>query len=476
MQGSENPVLGDEESLSGPSSPRVDDKALWRKIDARIVPLLFASYFVQFLDKGILNYANIMSLQEDLGMHGQEYSWVTTAFYIAYTAAEFPHGWLLQKYPPATILGINVLIWGILVTSTAACQNFAGLLVVRILLGFFEAVIAPALVLITSQWYTRRESMPRYGLWYCGAGVDQMVGPVIAFAAQQGSRTSLSSWRIIRTAFLLLPITPDAADWLSEEQKARIHEKLALDQAGTGKKVYEKRAVVETLVFDLQAWLLSILVVLYMLPATVTGNFSAAIIKGFGYDSKTAALLNIPSGMLAIISTLGTTYAMMKGLPRCLNIIVLQVPTLIGAGLLSFYHSGKAGVLAGIYLINLGWGSLLLFYSLAGTNSQGYTKKVTLNAMMQVGHGVGALIGPQTALSWEAPDYMSAKTTVFGAFAGLMVVASVLWLLYWWRNKQRIKERQAELEALSNGHVDVQTLGQTGEVTDLRNKAFVYIY
>ena len=163
---------------------------------------------------------------------------------------------------------------------------------------------------------------------------------------------AVGSFNILVAALVLvlLPTAPDAASWLSEEEKVCIREKLTLDQAGTGKKVYQKSAIVEAFVLDLQPWLLFILVVLLTLPTTIISNFSAAIIKGFGYDYKTAALLNIPTGMISIITILGSTYAIINGFPRCLSIVTLQVPVLIGAGLMSFYDGGRAGVLAGIYL------------------------------------------------------------------------------------------------------------------------------
>ncbi|KAI1422613.1 putative allantoate permease [Xylaria sp. FL1777] len=483
-----NIPLGGAKSLSALPHQIVDDRILYRKIDAHIVPLMFASYFLQFLDKVIINYANIMGLQEDLKMHGQQFNWLATAFFIAYSVAEFPQGWLLQKFPPATVLGVNVLIWGVLVTSTAACQNFASLLAVRTLLGVFEAVITPALILITSQWYTRRESTPRYGLWYCGLGAGQIIGGLVSFAAQHGSRTaSFSGWRIMFVSvglfniiiatliLLLLPNTPETTSWLSDTEKTHIREKLALDQAGTGKKIFRKMALVEALVFDLHVWILFVLTVLIVIPSGVITTFSATLIKGFGYDPKSAALLNIPSGAVSIIATLGCTYAILIDFPRCLGIMVLMIPTLIGAGLMSFYDGSRGGVLAGIYLINFVVAPLALIYALAGVNTQGYTKKVATNAIVAVGFGVANIIGPQTFLSWEAPGYISAKITIFAVSGAAIVVAAMLRLLYGWRNRQRVKERQAELDALSSGRIDIRTLEKLEE-TDMRNKAFVYVY
>ncbi|KAI0446464.1 putative allantoate permease [Xylaria telfairii] len=476
-------------SLSTDVQRLVDDRVLYRKIDARIVPLMFASYFLQFLDKVLINYANIMGLQEDLGLHGQQFSWLATAFFIAYSVAEFPQGWLLQKFPPASVLGINVLLWGVLVTSTAACQNFAGLVAVRTLLGTFEAVITPALVLITSQWYTRRESTPRYGIWYCGLGAGQIIGGLVSFAAQHGSRTApFSGWRIMFVAvglfnliiavliIVLLPNSPESASWLSEAEKIRIREKLALDQAGTGPKVFRKAALKESL-FDLHVWILLILTILIVIPSGVITTFSATLIRGFGYDPKNAALLNIPSGAVSIIATLSCTYAILIDFPRWLGIVVLMVPTLIGAGLMSFYHGSQGGVLAGIYLLNFVVAPLALVYALAGVNTQGYTKKVTVNAVVAVGFGIANIIGPQTFLSWEAPGYISAKITIFAVNGAVIVVAIMLRLLYGWRNRQRIKQRQAELDSIRSGLIDIRALEKLeGQETDVGNKAFVYVY
>jgi hypothetical protein len=44
-------------SWSAPSSlaPRIDEKRLIRKIDFSILPILFCSYFLQFLDKVVYN-------------------------------------------------------------------------------------------------------------------------------------------------------------------------------------------------------------------------------------------------------------------------------------------------------------------------------------------------------------------------------------------------------------------------------------
>ena len=168
-----------------------------RKIDWRIVPIMFLCYALSFLDKVVLNYAAVMGLLKDLHLKGNEYSNLATFFFVAYVLAEFPQGLLFQKYPVSMVLGINTLLWGIIVACTSATHNYSQLLALRLLLGIFEASIAPALTLTTSMWYTKRQSAPRYGIWYCGLGVAQILGGLISFGAQHGPMKNFSGWRIV---------------------------------------------------------------------------------------------------------------------------------------------------------------------------------------------------------------------------------------------------------------------------------------
>jgi sugar phosphate permease len=80
----------------------VNEKQVIRKADWHILPLLFSAYFLQFMDKIVLNYANVMGLQRDLKMVGNDFSWAGTIFFIAYGLAEFPQGALLSSFDRST--------------------------------------------------------------------------------------------------------------------------------------------------------------------------------------------------------------------------------------------------------------------------------------------------------------------------------------------------------------------------------------
>jgi MFS family permease len=47
-----------------------------------------------------------------------------------------------------------------------AAHNFTGLLITRMLLGFFEAGVAPTFIAVTQMWWRRREQPVRLSAWY----------------------------------------------------------------------------------------------------------------------------------------------------------------------------------------------------------------------------------------------------------------------------------------------------------------------
>ncbi|KAL5335005.1 major facilitator superfamily domain-containing protein [Aspergillus crustosus] len=430
----------------------VSDKSLLRRIDWRILPVMFLTYFLQFLDKVVLNYANVMNLQADLDMSGNDFSWLGTGFFMAYAVAEIPQGYLLQKYPITKVLGCNVLFWGVILCSSAAAQKYRDLLALRVLLGMTEAVVAPSLTLYTRMWYTPAESTPRFGFWYCGLGVGQILGGVISFGAQHAPASQgLAGWRImflvvgvvnILVALLVLfclPISPETANFLSRKDKDRIHQRLESDSGALGKKKFEPGLILTTLA-DAHTWLLLLLTILVTLPSGLIMMFSSSLIRGFGYTSKESALLNTPSGIVSILSTMISTYAVSKGYPRWLAINVMLVPTLIGASLMSFLPEGQqAGSLAGIYLVNATVAPLILIYAWTGSNFKGYTGKITGCALISAGFSIANIIGPQTFQARNAPDYLPAKITIVVATAAAIVVATALRILYGRRNAKADK-------------------------------------
>jgi hypothetical protein len=51
-------------------------KRVLRKIDLRIIPILFVTYMLQYLDKNSINFASVYGLKKGTHLTGQDYSWL----------------------------------------------------------------------------------------------------------------------------------------------------------------------------------------------------------------------------------------------------------------------------------------------------------------------------------------------------------------------------------------------------------------
>lgn len=166
-----------------------------RKVDYRIVPILYLNYFIQFLDKFLLSYAIIMGLEKDIGMKGNQLNNAASALWWSYLVASAFMGPILNKVPVARFVAGNMLCWGIVVSSTAAVQSYGSLLAIRLLMGIFDAAIPPSLMLITSQYYRKDEAALRFELWFTAVGSVIICGGLISFGFQHVHTSSLAGWR-----------------------------------------------------------------------------------------------------------------------------------------------------------------------------------------------------------------------------------------------------------------------------------------
>lgn len=371
-----------------------DEKKLVRKIDWYIMPLMWSCYCLQYLDKTLINYANVMGLQEDANITKSQFSNLALIFYVTYLALEFPHGYGMQRLPTAKYLGTMVFFWGLIVAVTSACKNYGALVTTRVLLGCFESAVAPSLILITSMWYKRHEQPPRVGIWYLGTGTGTIIGSLISFGFQHYDSNTFTSWQIMFlvvglvtccvgvTVVLVLPDNPMMSR-LTHEEKVWAIERLRENQTGIENKHFKMAQVVECFT-DPQTWLLSLITISSNVPNGAVSSYQATIIKNFGYDSKTTALLQIPSGAVSIVAILIATNLAGRYNQRGVNVVTLLIPGILGGCLMAFLPAdNKAGKLIGNYLTNAIGATLPLLYSWVAANYAGHTKKVRFQSHPQ---------------------------------------------------------------------------------------------
>ena len=140
------------------------------------------------------------------------------------------------------------MIWGLILGFHAACTTFAGLAIVRTLLGVFESwyvlsevdftpmdaytktSVAPILILIIAMWYKKEEQGRRVSWFYVCNSLTQIFGGFVAYGVSFAN-TKFANWRIFYIAIgaltmvvgllvaMLLPDSPVKAKRFTDAEK-----------------------------------------------------------------------------------------------------------------------------------------------------------------------------------------------------------------------------------------------------------------
>jgi len=144
-----------------------------------------------------LNYAAAYSLIPDLGLEGQRYSWVAAIFNFGYLLWAVPANLLIQRLPVAKYTGITILIWSVLLCCNAAVHDYAGILVIRFLLGVGEAGISPGIMNIVAMFYTRSEQPLRMCIFLGFNGMSTIIGALLGYGLGHVKNPHITSWQLI---------------------------------------------------------------------------------------------------------------------------------------------------------------------------------------------------------------------------------------------------------------------------------------
>ncbi|WWC69090.1 uncharacterized protein I206_103026 [Kwoniella pini CBS 10737] len=435
-----------------------ESKAVLRKIDWRLMPMLIWIYGLQYADKQSLTFASLMNIRQDihLNLNSQEYSWCGSIFYAGYLAAQLPATYLMKRLPIGKFIAVNIIAWSIILACHALVHNYTGLLICRFFLGFFEASITPAFVLIISMWYRRREQAGRMALFLAANGLATIIVSPVAYGLSGLENPAIPAWKVLYilfglltfftgvTYFFTLPDSQIKVGWLTDREKAIAVDRISENAQGIGNYVWQWYQVKEAFL-DPRTYLYFTFSMCQNIPNGGIGTFGSLIINSFGYSKRISLLFNLPLGAIdmsckLIIMNLSdrfrdrTAFAIFAmSLPFIGGLIMLEAPqTNKGVLLFGYSLNGAAGT---------GWGLLMTSLSV---NTVGYTKKATAGAVQIIAYGIGNWIGPQTFQAHTAPHYRTGKM-VLTIFYGLaMVDLLVLRLVNYYANKKRDKKARED--------------------------------
>lgn len=458
------------------------DRRLLRKIDVYLMPLICLLYACQFMDKTTTSYAAVMGFKEDFNMVGDMYSWCGTAFYLGYLVFEFPANTLIQRFPLSKATAAFILVWGVILCLHATPQNYAGVVVLRTLLGMLESAVTPAMVIFTSQWYRKEEQFLRTALWFSCNGIGITLGGGIAYGvAAHALHYSMAGWKIlfvvtglmtvvIGVLFLVhIPDSPADAWFLSAREKALVVERIRTNQQGFGNRHFKKAQFREALL-DVNVLLFFLFGISSNIPNGATTNFGSILLNSdFGYTSQQSLYMNMPCGAVEFFGCILLAYSVRYVKHRMAISIFASCVTIASACMLAFASSSHTR-LAGYYLMYVYPITTICILSMVASNVAGHTKKITCNAIFLIGYCVGNLIGPQTFIDSQAPGYTGGKISFVVCNCTSTLLLAAIYYSFWRRNKK--KER--DMDRVDENIQELENI-EFADLTDKENPYFRYM-
>ncbi|OJD31382.1 mfs allantoate transporter [Diplodia corticola] len=461
-------------------------KKVLRKIDRVILPIICITYTLQFLDKLSLNYASAYSLKEDLGLGGQRYSWTASIFNFGYLFWAIPSNLLIQKLPVAKFTGGMLLVWAVILVCHVAAKDFAGMMVLRFTLGMFEAGISPAIMNITSMFYTRSEQPLRMCLFLAFNGMATMVGALLGYGLGHATDHSLKAWQLIflvigalnfawGVVFLwLMPDAPSAARFLTHKERVVAVHRIAENMMGVKNTRFLPRQAAAALA-DAKVWCLVFIGCACGIINGGVSNFASSLIKGFGFSGISATLLQLPTGAIefVVVPLCGVAAGRWRDV-RCWLLMAICLPPLGGLIGIRLTSLDERWSLVGCTWLQYIVGApVILAWNLMTSNIAGHSKRTMTNGLWFVWYAAGNIVGAQLFFAREAPRYESAIIALCVCYAAIIVLAFVLRQVMWWENKRRDKAMGVG-ERTVNGADEAAMKEGFRDQTDVENKHFRY--
>lgn len=224
------------------AAPPTDD-ALYHRISWRLLPLLFLAYFINYLDRTNIGYAQLQ-MQETLRFADTVFGLGATVLFLGYVLFEIPSNVLLTRIGAKRTLVRIMVLWGLASAATAFVTTPTQFYVARFFLGMFEAGLVPGAFYYLTLWYPPERRGRANAVFLMGAGFAPIFSGPLAAAVMTTlhGRSGIEGWQWLfllesLPAFAIALATlfwfddrPADARWLTAEEKHRIH---TLTRAGS---------------------------------------------------------------------------------------------------------------------------------------------------------------------------------------------------------------------------------------------------
>ena len=398
------------------------EKATFSKIAWRLCPLLFAGYFVAFLDRVNVGFAKLQ-MASDLSLSDEVYGFGAGVFFIGYFLFELPSNLIMTRVGArrwiarimltwavvsAAFLFTGALRWGPIAASFGWSDAEFSFYLLRFVLGIAEAGFVPGAILYLTYWFPAARRAKVIALFFVAIPLASGLGSPLSGAILQfmdgfeGLRgwqwlfliEALPSLLVGLLVLAKLPDEPGSARWLSEEERALVAERLAGDERG--KAHLGQRHLIRHIFTDWRVWALALADFGRAVYANALNYWMPTLIQEIGIpkdDYFQVGLVSMIPWGVGGVAMVAVAWNSDRTGERRRHAIVASLVAMVGLFLLAFAgHSPVVSVLALSMVAAGGLAWLAIFWTMPTAFLSGLAAAggiAWINALSQLGGFVG---------------------------------------------------------------------------------------
>ncbi|CAI2052966.1 MFS transporter [Serratia fonticola] len=204
-----------------------------------IMPIVFITYSLAYLDRANFSFASAAGINDDLGITKGMSSLLGALFFLGYFFFQIPGAIYAERRSVKKLIFWCLILWGGCASLTGMVSNIPMLAAIRFILGVVEAAVMPAMLIYISNWFTKSERSRANTFLILGNPVT-----VLWMSVVSGYLIHAFGWRemfifegipAIIWAFcwwVLVKDKPSQVGWLSDQEKLALQQQLAEEQKG----------------------------------------------------------------------------------------------------------------------------------------------------------------------------------------------------------------------------------------------------
>jgi ACS family tartrate transporter-like MFS transporter len=228
-----------------------------RKAYRRLLPLLFISYVIAYVDRSNVAIAKLTMSRDLPEFDSAVFGFGAGLFFWGYFLLEIPGSLLVEKWSARKWICRIMVTWGLAASLTALVKTPMHFYVVRFLLGLAEAGFFPGVIVYLMHWFPGRDRARALSWFLIATPVAQILSPKISnllikigteeilngVPVHHARVLGLAGWQwlyifwgvpaIILGVVILLALTdrPRDASWLTAEEQEALDRELANDKS-----------------------------------------------------------------------------------------------------------------------------------------------------------------------------------------------------------------------------------------------------